>query len=292
MSPNHTGISVVIAAYNPLEVLGEQLDGLAEQDYDGPVEVIVSDNRGDEQVREFVSAHPLTERMPVKWIDSSAKAGTPHARNAGTRAANHPLIAYCDQDDRVHPGWLTALADAAERYDLVGGPLERDTLNDPVVAKFRAVPDPTGLPVLARFLPITFGCNLAIRREVFDAIGGWDESYLNAGSDVEFCWRAQTLGYSMGFAPGAMVAYRYRTGLRETWDQAREYAIAEAGVAKRFGAPGRQWYWFFLHLGVSAGLAPVWPWAWSRARRGEWCWVTGNLIGRVRGSIEHRYPYP
>lgn len=290
--PATPGISVVIAAYNPIPVLGEQLDALAGQDYTGDVEVVVSDNRGDAAVRAYVAAHPLSAQMPVRWIDSSATPGTPHARNAGTRAATHPLIAYCDQDDRVHAGWLSAIADAAARHDLVGGPLERDTLNDPVVARWRALPEPDALPVLARFLPITFGCNLAIWRDTFDAIGGWDENYLNAGSDVEFCWRAQLHGYTLGFAPDAMVAYRFRTGLRETWAQACDYAIEEARVAKQFGAPGRARYWFFLHLGVSAATAPLWPWGWSRARRGAWCWITGNLVGRVRGSIRHRVVYP
>lgn len=104
-----------------------------------------------------------------------------------------------------------------------------------------------------------------IRREVFDAVGGWDETYPTAGSDVEFCWRVQTSGYRFGYARDAMVAYRFRTGMRESWHQVVDYGREDARVAKQYGAPGRQWWWLPVHAGVVVALCPVWPWAWSQA---------------------------
>ncbi|WP_347955062.1 glycosyltransferase family 2 protein [Gordonia aichiensis] len=284
-------VSVVIACYRGLPVLQTQLQALADQDYSGAFEVILADNAGEPELAEYVEHHPLADRLSLRWVDASDVAGTSHARNVGTRAARYGLIAYCDQDDAVHPEWLRAIVDGLAGAEAVGGPLERETLNDPVVASWRALPDPAEPPVLGRFLPISFGCNLGVRREVFDAIGGWDEDYPNAGGDVEFCWRIQTSGHSFGYAPQAMVAYRYRTGMRESWNQVVEYGREEVRVARQYGAPGRQWWWTVLHVGVVAGTSPIWPWAWSRSRRGQWVWVTGNLVGRVQGSIRHRYRY-
>ncbi len=284
--------SVVIAAYRGLPGLDVQLDALAAQDCSAPFEVILSDNEGSDELRRHVATHPHRQRLDLRYVDSSAVAGTSHARNVGTRSARYGFIAYCDQDDAVYPGWLRALLEEGQRCDIVGGPLERDTLNDPVVAAWRELPDPDRAAVLARFLPITFGCNLGVRREVFDAVGGWDESYPTAGSDVEFCWRVQTSGYRFGYAPAAMAAYRYRTGLRETWHQVVDYGREEARAAKQFGAPGRQWWWFPVHAVVVAATAPVWPWGWSRKRRGAWVWVTGNLVGRIAGSVKYRVVYP
>lgn len=284
-------VSVVIAYYRGLPGLAVQLDALARQDYEGSFEVIVSDNEGSTDLQRYLDRYPERERLRVRRVDSSDVAGTSHARNVGTRAAEYDFIAYCDQDDAVYPGWLRAMASAGRDHDLVGGPLERDSLNDPVVASWRALPDPDEPFVMGRFLPITFGCNLGIRRTVFDAVGGWDESYPTAASDVELCWRVQTAGYRFGYARDAMVAYRFRTGLRETWPQAVEYGQEEARVAKQYGAPGRRWWWFPIHAAVVAGTAPVWPWAWSRRRLGQWTWVTGNLAGRIRGSIRYRTLY-
>lgn len=286
-----TGVSVVIAAYRGVPDIGVQVDALAAQRYEGPFEVVVSDNEGSSDLREYLDRHPARTSLAVRVVDASDVPGTSHARNVGTRASEYDLIAYCDQDDAVHPEWLRALVDASRGADLIGGPLERRTLNDPVVASWRALPDPAEPVVLGRYLPMSFGCNLAVRRSAFDAVGGWDESFPTAGGDVDFCWRIQEAGYRYGYAPDAMVAYRFRTGIRETFEQASEYGCAEARVARQHGAPGRQWWWFVLHSAVVIATAPVWPWGWSRRRRGAWMWVTGNLVGRIRGSVRYRILY-
>lgn len=283
--------SVVIAYYRGLPDLDVQLRALTRQDYDGAFDVVVSDNEGSEQLDAYLARHPAREVLALRRVDSSDVAGTTHARNVGTRAAVYDFIVYCDQDDAVHPGWLRAMVEAGREGHLVGGPLERETLNDPVVAAWRELPEPSEAFVMGRFLPITFGCNLGIRRDVFDAVGGWDESYPTAASDVEFCWRVQTAGYRFIHAPEALVAFRFRTGLLETWAQAVDYGCEEARVAKQYGAPGRQWWWFPVDAGVSLGMAPVWPWSWSRRRLGQWVWITGNLVGRIRGSIKYRTLY-
>lgn len=284
--------SVVIAYYRGLPDLDVQLTALARQDHTDDFEVIVSDNEGSQELRDHVDHHELRQALNLRWVDSSDHPGTSHARNVGTAAAQHDFIAYCDQDDAVHPQWLRALCTAARDADLVGGSLERETLNDPVVASWRALPDPAEPVILGRFLPMTFGCNLGVRRSVFDAVGGWDEDYPNAAGDIEFCWRVQTAGYTFAHAPEAMVAYRYRTSIADTWRQVIEYGREEARVAKQYRAPGRQWWWLPIHAGVVVGLCPLWPWAWSRRRRGEWAWVTGNLVGRIHGSITYRIFYP
>ncbi|MFT3659818.1 MAG: glycosyltransferase [Gordonia sp. (in: high G+C Gram-positive bacteria)] len=282
---------VVIAYYRGLPDLEVQIHALAQQDYDGFFEVVISDNEGSDELAEYLEGHPHRELLALRRVDSSDVPGTTHARNVGTRAAVYDFIVYCDQDDAVHPSWLRAMVEAGREADIVGGPLERETLNDPVVAAWRELPDPAEPFVMGRFLPITFGCNLGIRRAVFDDVGGWDESYPTAASDVEFCWRVQTAGYTFGYAPEAMVAYRFRTGLRETWAQVVDYGREEARVAKQYSAPGRQWWWFPIHAGVSLGTAPIWPWAWSRKKVGQWVWITGNLVGRVRGSVKYRTVY-
>jgi GT2 family glycosyltransferase len=291
-SPELMPVSVVIAVYRGLPDLDVQLEALARQDTGGVFEVIVSDNEGSAALRSHIAEHPFRKPLSLRYIDSSTVAGTSHARNAGTAAAAFEFIAYCDQDDAVHPQWVRAMAIAGRTADIVGGPLERETLNDPVVAAWRALPDPSEPVLMARYLPMTFGCNLGVSKRVFEAVGGWDESYPTAGSDVEFCWRVQTSGYTFGYAPEAMVAYRYRTGYRETWNQVIDYGREEARVAKQYGAPGRQWWWLPVHAGVSLALLPIWPWGWSRRRRGEWIWITGNLVGRISGSWKYRVFYP
>ncbi|MFD4179607.1 glycosyltransferase family 2 protein [Rhodococcus sp. NPDC058514] len=289
-----SSISVVIAAYKALPEIDTQLEALAAQDFDGEFEVIISDNFGEAGLREHIETHPLRDRLRLRCVDSSELAGTSHARNVGSRASTMEFIAYCDQDDAVYPSWLSAMADTAANHGMVGGLLERDTLNAPDVAQWRALPPADKLPVLAHFLPITFGANMGIWRSVFDEIGGWDDTYPTAGSDVDICWRAQLAGHTLGYNQKALVAYRYRTTMGEMFDQAVSYNVAEARLSKQYAAHGARGSNPLILIGYAGWLLlwlPVLPWNWSSARRGQFMWVAGAVTGRLRGSRQYRHLY-
>jgi GT2 family glycosyltransferase len=50
-------------------------------------------------------------------------------------------------------------------------------------------------------------------RTVFDRVGGFDPK-LQGAEELDFCWRAQYAGFTIGCAPDAVIAYRFRPGLR------------------------------------------------------------------------------
>ena len=100
----------------------------------------------------------------------------------------------------------------------VGGPLDGSRLNSTFIQHVRA-PDQA-----RRFgaLPATIGSqrqyapggNMGFRRTVFDAIGGFDESFPTSGGDeVDFCWRAQDAGFLPVPARAAVVYVRWRDNL-------------------------------------------------------------------------------
>src|SRR4029453_16138900 len=96
--------------------------------------------------------------------------------NVGCAAARGQLIAMCDADDLVAPGWLSALVAAAEAYDMGGGSLDATIVNPPDVQRWRTLPPPDALPTRFSFLPYAHGCNVAIWRDVWVQSSGWDES--------------------------------------------------------------------------------------------------------------------
>jgi hypothetical protein len=100
-----------------------------------------------------------------------------------------------------------------------------------------------------RFMPS--GRSVAFTRAAIDAAGGYPE-WLDIGEDmyVDLAWRR--LGLEMRFAPDAVVNWRLRPTLRETWIQYFRYARGDA-IAGMY--PDRH----ALRFGVySAGL-----YAWS-----------------------------
>ena len=92
-NPSGPAVSVIIPVHNARDVLDEQLRALAHQDYDGPFEVVVSDNGSTDGVREFVQDHALRARLNLKYVDSSGTPGASHARNRGAEAADSHRVA-------------------------------------------------------------------------------------------------------------------------------------------------------------------------------------------------------
>src|SRR2546423_10557404 len=100
-------VSVVVAVLDEEAHLGEQLAALAEQTYTGAWEVLVVDNGCTDGSIDV--ALRFARRLPgLQIVDASERRSLAHARNRGAAEAQGDLLAFCDADDVVLPGWLEA----------------------------------------------------------------------------------------------------------------------------------------------------------------------------------------
>jgi N-acetylglucosaminyl-diphospho-decaprenol L-rhamnosyltransferase len=51
------------------------------------------------------------------------------------------------------------------------------------------------------------GACFLVRREAFEAVGGFDESYFMYAEDVDLCWRLGRAGWTVGYVPDAEVTH-------------------------------------------------------------------------------------
>src|SRR5436190_565499 len=131
--------------------VADQLAGLSAQTYAGAWELVVADNGCSDRTIGIVES--WRPRLPSLTIaNARARRGLNHARNAGARAARGDFLAFCDADDVAGPDWLEAMAEAATGADIVGGRLEWEALNDPVVRAWRPQAPMTDLLVGHGFL--------------------------------------------------------------------------------------------------------------------------------------------
>ena len=129
-------LSVILASYNGGETLPDQFDGLAEQEWSEPWEIIFIDNGSTDNTRAI--AEQYQQRLPnLKIIDASEKKGKPFALNKGIRASKGRALAFIDDDDQVAPGWLSAMGTALQTHDLVACRWDIDTLNSGWVRRAR-----------------------------------------------------------------------------------------------------------------------------------------------------------
>lgn len=229
--------TVVIPVRNGAATLGEQLRCLAQQEDAPAFEVVVADN-GSTDSSAAVALAWASARMPVRVIDAGARPGVAFARNAGVRAAHAPLVAFCDADDHVDPRWVRAMADGLAEFDAVGGPLRLDRINAPHdIAGME--PLSSGLRSVFSHLPYAVGACLGVRRAAYLAIGGTDESFPHGHEEVDFAWRLQRVGYTLGWAPDAVVEYRQRTDIRSLLKQSFNYGESSLQLWARHAATDR-----------------------------------------------------
>ena len=276
-------VSVVIPAYNAEAVLPAQLRALARQTYRGRWEVVIADNGSSDRTRQVAESH--REQMPsLIVVDASTTRGPSYARNVGARTASGDLLLFCDADDLVDEGWVAAMVTASSDAHLLAGPIT--PTRDPEEHDSRSLPVDKAMPEY-RFLPWNTSGNLAVRRVVFDQVGGFDENR-RIGEDVEFCWRVQLAGYRFRFVPNAHVTYRLDS-LRRVATRQYSFGKAAPGLYEEFswaGAPR-----FTLPPLLIDTLRAVWrgPWAWrSQDTRLEWTTSFAGLVGRWSGLLRLR----
>jgi glycosyltransferase involved in cell wall biosynthesis len=296
-------ISVVIPAYNAAATLAEQLEALSAQQCEEDWEVVIADNGSTDGTADLARrCGPRFKALTL--VDSGPRRGHATPRNAGARAARGELLVFCDADDVVAPGWLQAMADAARHYDLIGGWLDARPLNDDSTCSWHR-PWPRDR-LRSWLLPCAVSANLGIWADVLRDLGGWSTDYDAGGEDTELSWRAQLAGYRLGFAPDAVVYYRYRTGLRQTARQSykvgvncerllRDYAFLRDGEqhddesSSMDQAAGRGRSGLGRALGRTVWLATRLPsLVGSRRHRGRWISVAAEYLGRLSGAIRYR----
>lgn len=283
-------VSVILPARDAADTLGEQLEALAEQTYQGRWELIVVDNRSRDETADV--AESWRTKMPhLRIVRAPLARNVAGVRNAGVRASRGDLLLFCDADDVVNREWIAQLAGGLRDVPAVAGAIERCRLNGPEQLSWRPNRPMDGLPNHFRYLPHGQGANFGVRKQVLCAIGGFDEEF-GRSEDIVFFWRIQLAGYEVAFIPGAIVYYRYRASLLATVRQNFSYGKSHAQLYRCFapaGMPGsgaaalQEWGWVISH----APLAVC-----SQSTRGAWLAKTARCIGRLIGSLQYRTFYP
>jgi hypothetical protein len=160
-------VSVVIPVGRVDELLEKQLHAVLAQVTSFPFEVVVSCNDPDGVGRLAVARvvkQLSDQRLRAVWSGDLASAA--HARNVGARSADASIVAFCDADDEVAPGWLEALVRDVDVGVAVGGHLDEERFAVPTHEGWRPRATPGHLPA---FLGVGYAvsANMAVSRSAW-----------------------------------------------------------------------------------------------------------------------------
>jgi GT2 family glycosyltransferase len=218
-------VSAIIPTRDRAEILSVTLDGLLTSTDYPDIEVVIVDNDSREPETAALFARyrddPRVHVVPVPGTFNFSDLS-----NRGAAAAAGPVLLFLNNDVEVlEPGWLGELVRHAVRPEIgaVGAKLlypDRTIQHGGIVLGIGGVAGHShlGVPdadpgyfcrmVIAHEVSAVTGACLAMRADVFEAVGGFDAEALKvAFNDVDLCLKIRRAGYRIVWTPFAKLIH-------------------------------------------------------------------------------------
>ncbi len=241
-------VSVIIPAYNAAVLVAETIDSVLAQNYPS-VEILVVDDGSTDETAKVLQCYG--DR--IRYFHQENWGGPSRPRNVGLRNATGELVAFFDADDLMAPEKLQTAVDVFERFPKVdftfssfrgiqedGATHRADFLER--YQNFRSeiqseegstIGVMAGRAVFRQLLGANFigTSSVVCRRSVFDQVGEFDESMLNA-DDVDMWRRIAYAGYQFAFIDEILHSYRKTAGGISAGG-AKRYPAILSGIRKQ-----------------------------------------------------------
>lgn len=213
--------SIIIVSYNSASYLKACLDSILAQISDKD-ELIVVDNGSSDG-----SAALVAESYPQVQLIRSTNLGYAAGNNHGARAAQGEFLVFLNPDTSLETGTIDALLAPFVSQPDIGMTTARIVLmHDPEhINTCGNTMHYSGLTYcrgagrhkadFARSSDVdaVSGAAFAIRRSLFEQLGGFDERFFMYVEDTDLSWRVHMAGMRCFYVADAIVRHDYRPGL-------------------------------------------------------------------------------
>ena len=213
-------VSVILVNYKGVEDTLSALDALMGlPEYPGNLEIVVVENASGDGSLEALRARG----KDIVVVASPTNSGFAGGCNLGVKNSSGEIVAFLNNDAKPDTQWVSAALESFDSYDNVGAVASQVLNWEGTHVDFSGAGMTwygmgyrplTGNKVNKKPQqpsPVLFGTGAAmfVRRSVFDALGGFDESFFMFFEDVDFGWRLNLAGYTYLYQPQSIAFHRY-----------------------------------------------------------------------------------
>ncbi len=258
-------VDIVIPCWNRSDITLTCLQTLVDMTTNVAYRIILVDNGSTDQMSRMTRWFSMNTKRWVPWarykgvrfscVRLRSNLGFAKANNIGARKGNAPWMLFINNDAfPMAKGWLQKLLIQARacKWAAIG----------PTCDAVLGIQDrrwDARWPVAheAKFLS---GVSVLVNRKAFEAVGGWDEDYLNGDEDLDLSIRLRKAGYKIGVLRAVFVHH--------------ECSATMAAFVKQRGMTIREWFGYtrdlLLHKHGIAWHNDLFFWQQFREPRSKW----------------------
>lgn len=198
-------VSVIIPTYKRPDTLDRAIKSVLNQTYPDVEVIVVDDNNPDTEGRRLTEEKMaiFAGNPRVKYIKHEKNKNGSAARNTGAKNSNAKYIAFLDDDDEFYPEKIETqvkrLEELSNDYAVCYSSVVYEKENGVIRYSKETREGDLFFDALTRNLSFQAGSNLFIRKDAFDSIGGFDETFRRS-QDKEVVTRL-LYKYKIAYAP-------------------------------------------------------------------------------------------
>lgn len=210
-------VSVIILNYNGAHFLPECIESLQKQDYKN-VEIILVDNGSVDNSIDVAKSYGIEKIVQMK-----ENKGFSIANNEAAKVASGELIFFMHTDMRFEKNCVSELVKGASKSpDIFAVDPLQYSWDGTKITHGGTVLKKSGLKnwfpfifvdylgVVDRAIEIPWGCagSLMVIKDMFEKLGGFDNTFFLDGEDMDLCWRAWMMGWKTVYVPTARLYHK------------------------------------------------------------------------------------
>jgi GT2 family glycosyltransferase/glycosyltransferase involved in cell wall biosynthesis len=209
--------SVIVPVHDQLHLTLRCLHALSRSGDRTPFEVVLVDDASSDATAARLSTVP-----GLRYQRNEANLGFIGSCNAGAARARGEFLVFLNNDTLVQPGWLDALLDTFDRHPFTGLAGSKLVYPDGRLQEAGGIVHADGRPSnygrfedpldprfnFVRLADYCSGAALAIPRELFKELGGFDPLYTPAYfEDTDLAMRVRARGLAVRYQPASVVVH-------------------------------------------------------------------------------------